>query len=79
MQMTPQLQFVLRAALHAGSRLLLASLMYLLSVAVDRSVVLLEYNVYVNYWKNASSILQQMRIANALGQSSSSNIVAVCT
>ena len=66
-------------ALHAGSGLLLASMMYLLSVAIDRSVVLLEYNVYVNYWKNASSILQQMRISNASGQSSSINSVAVCT
>ena len=78
-QMTPQLQFVLRAALHPGSGLLLVSMMYLLSVAIDRSVVLLEYNVYVNYWKNASSMLQQMRITNASGQSSSINSVAVCT
>ena len=52
-------------------------MMYLLSVAIDRSVVLLEYNVYVNYWKNASSILQQMRITNASGHSSSINSVAV--
>ena len=51
MQMTPQLQFVFETALHAGSGLLLANMMYLLSVAIDQSVVLLEYNVYVNYWK----------------------------
>ena len=69
----------LREALHAVSRLLLASMMYLWSVVIDRSVVLLEYNVYVNYWKNASSILQQMRITNASDQSSSINSVAVCT
>ena len=52
-------------------------MMYLLSVAIDQSVVLLEYDVYVNYWKNASSILQQMRITNASGQNSSINSVAV--
>ena len=76
--MTLQFSLFLRAVLHAGSRLLLASMMYL-SVAIDRSVVLVEYNVYVNNWKNASSILQQMRITNASGQISNINSVAVCT